>query len=189
MINILIYFEEDIVILAVVIGLILLAVLRFRLKASNIHIFFFSMFYIYICLLIKYTQFPIEYLPELVNRSMVFDSVNYIPFSNLDLKNSILNLILTIPFGFLLSFVIKISTKKILIWSIVLPIILEGSQLTIGLVLGQTLRIIDVNDIVFNYIGVLIGYAIFKFFVLFARKITDDQSTKNNAMITYVRQL
>lgn len=78
MINILIYFEEDIVILAVVIGLILLAVLRFRLKASNIHIFFFSMFYIYICLLIKYTQFPIEYLPELVNRSMVFDSVNYI---------------------------------------------------------------------------------------------------------------
>ena len=189
MINILIYFEEDIVILAVLIGLILLAVLRFRLKASNIYIFFFSMFYIYICLLIKYTQFPIEYFPELVNRSMVFDSVNYIPFSNIDLRNSILNIILTIPFGFLLRFVTKISTKKILIWSILLPIILEGSQLTIGLVLGQTLRIIDVNDIVFNYIGVLIGYALFKFFVLFARKITDDQSTKNNDMITYLRQL
>ena len=101
-----------------------------------------------------------------------WSSSNYIPFkemfryefgSRLFFKNVIGNMIMFLPYGFFASYFLKIDKKRmILILSIITSFTIEFTQLKIG-------RVFDIDDILLNVLGGLIGY----FLYIFLTKVQD----------------
>ncbi|PAE22506.1 hypothetical protein CHH80_00650 [Bacillus sp. 7504-2] len=182
-----IYFEEPIIILCTLIGISLILILRYKYKKSTIHLLFTSLFYIYICMLIKYTQFPITFLPDIMSKQSLEDVINIVPFINFmrSLTNYLLNILMTIPFGFLLPLIKKCNLKTIFLWSLILPIMLEGLQLLFALLKKYTERIVDINDAIMNGFGVLIGFIFYKVVRSLVKKILKNDKEKINPLIEY----
>lgn len=77
-------------------------------------------------------------------------------FSTMFFKNVIGNMIMFMPYGFFISYILKLDKKKIvLILSLLISITIEITQLIIG-------RVFDVDDILLNIIGGLVGYFIYR---------------------------
>jgi glycopeptide antibiotics resistance protein len=69
-----------------------------------------------------------------------------------------LNAILTLPFGFGLGAFYKPKWWKILIWALLTGLALEGIQLLVILVTGTFYHTVDINDVILNAMGVILGY-------------------------------
>lgn len=77
-------------------------------------------------------------------------------FSSMFFKNVIGNMIMFMPYGFFISYILKLDKKKIVfILSILVSLTIETTQLVIG-------RVFDVDDIILNVLGGLIGYFIYR---------------------------
>ena len=91
---------------------------------------------------------------------------NYIPFkemfryaigSRLFFKNVIGNMLMFMPYGFFIAYILKLrKTRHILLLSLIVSLTIESTQLMIG-------RVFDVDDIILNVLGGIIGFLIFKF--------------------------
>ncbi len=103
-----------------------------------------------------------------------WSTANFIPFkeitryafgSPLFYKNILGNLLLFIPFGIYSSYYIKTNKSYIIIiLSFIASLSIEVIQLLIG-------RVFDVDDIILNVIGGLIGFIIYKIFIKFENKL------------------
>ena len=97
--------------------------------------------------------------PNITMSKMEF-TVNLIPFIYMlsDLVNACLNVLLFVPFGFFLPMLWKEfrSIKRVALAGIVVTFFIEISQLFTG-------RATDIDDIITNSIGTLIGYFIVRF--------------------------
>lgn len=97
--------------------------------------------------------------PNIMMLQMEF-TVNLIPFIYMlsDLVNACLNVLLFVPFGFFLPMLWKEfrSIKRVALAGIVATFFIEISQLFTG-------RATDIDDIITNSIGTLIGYLIVHF--------------------------
>lgn len=91
---------------------------------------------------------------------------NFIPFkemfryefgSRLFFKNVIGNMIMFMPYGFFIGYFLKINKNKTaIILSIITSLTIELTQLKIG-------RVFDIDDILLNVFGGLIGFCMYKF--------------------------
>ena len=102
--------------------------------------------------------------------------INLIPFYNLiqDYKNHISmfssvkemveNIFLFIPFGFLYrySFQNKRSFKSIILRGFLLSLCIESVQLIYSLIIGFPIRYFDINDLMMNTLGVVLGLLLWK---------------------------
>lgn len=97
--------------------------------------------------------------PNITMLQMEF-TVNLIPFIYMlsDFVNACLNVLLFVPFGFFLPMIWKEfrSIKRVALAGIVATSFIEISQLFTG-------RATDIDDIITNSIGTLIGYFIVRF--------------------------
>ena len=150
----------------------IVAFLRVKQKKSTVYLLFFTVFYVYLYKVLDYTLFQFQslillrhFIPDLIlNGVATGKSFNLIPLITLtgeDLKTSLLNVLLMMPFGFGLPFITNVSVKGIVISGALLSIALELLQLLTGLMGGVTFRIADINDVIFNTVGVAIGYVLF----------------------------
>ena len=94
------------------------------------YIIVFTLFFTYMAEVLKYTQFPIclNVDMEELNRQCV----NYIPFHFLsieDIKIFVLTIIITVPFGFLVSILYKFDWRKIIVSGILFGAITEADIL------------------------------------------------------------
>lgn len=79
-------------------------------------------------------------------------------FSRLFFKNVVGNMIMFLPYGFFISYFLKLDkVKTIAILSIIVSLTIEFTQLLIG-------RVFDVDDIMLNIIGGVSGYIIYRIF-------------------------
>lgn len=167
------------------------AFLRFKLRKTFVYIFFFTIFFIYLAGVIKFTQFPI-YLSEYMRAEIgqtVWRDMNLIPLVALKyatLNTSLLNILLTIPFGFGLPFISNLRFRRVIIAGALFSIILEFLQLAIALFAGFTFRVVDINDVIFNTIGAAIGYALFVWFVRACRFAFNRWHIPQNAILRYI---
>ena len=133
---------------------------------------FFTIFYAYIVEVLDYTLFQFQslvllkyFMPDLIlNGQTAGKSINLIPLITLtpqDLKTSLLNILLLIPFGFGLPFVTNLRMKPIVVIGALFSIVIEFLQLITGLMAKITFRIADINDVIFNTLGVAVGYMLF----------------------------
>ncbi|WP_430510829.1 VanZ family protein [Gottfriedia solisilvae] len=176
---------------SIIIVLMILFVLRVKFKKDMVYLFFFSIMSIYLCYVLNYTQFPI-YVSETYRNLIGIHfsrNLNLVPLINLtkeDFETSLLNILMTIPFGFGLPFITKSTFKKIAIAGLFLGIILESLQGIIGLLNGYTLRIVDTNDLIFNFTGSLIGYGIFKLFSYLFKLSVKKANIKLNPLLKHI---
>ncbi|MEK5105093.1 VanZ family protein [Cytobacillus sp. FSL M8-0252] len=177
----------------IILGFVLLYLKKQRNK-SNMYLFFFSVFSFYIMNVAKYTIFPIEIGTEWVdylreNRSFS-SNINFIPFKEQDLNQTLLNILLSIPFGFGLSYIKKVvNLKTIVLAGLTFSFSIEMTQLIISLLIGYPYRIIDINDIMANALGAVIGYAAFLLFsklVILMVKKSLPENEKLSPFLLYI---
>lgn len=140
------------------------------------HFFYLSLF-IYFIGVISITLFPIP-----VNKALIQDIIkdgytinyNFIPFnsifsilSNNNVKSIIRllggNILMFIPLGYLIPMIFKSFSKfnKIVILGVASSFLIEFAQGFIAYIIGYRYRIVDVDDIILNTFGAIIGYLVF----------------------------
>lgn len=93
---------------------------------------------------------------------------NFIPFREIFrydfgsfkfMKNVVGNMIMFFPYGFFISYFLKLEKKNTIIYlTIIVSLSIEVTQLLIG-------RVFDVDDIILNICGGLLGYLMYRFLV------------------------
>lgn len=80
-------------------------------------------------------------------------------FSNLFFRNVIGNMLMFMPYGFFISYFLKLDKKKIiLLLSLIVSCTIEITQLIIG-------RVFDIDDIMLNVLGGLAGYCLYRLII------------------------
>lgn len=181
-------------------GLIWVGIVTFlRLKKSNAYLIFFTIFYVYIVKVLDYTLFQFQslivlkyFVPNLIlNGQTAEQAMNLIPFITLtpqDLKTSLLNILLLIPFGFGLPFITNYRMKKMVVIGALFSTCIELMQLITGFIAKMTFRVADINDVIFNTVGVAIGYILFVGFVRIYRPISDKWEISANPILRYIAE-
>ena len=117
--------------------------------------------------------------------------MNPIPLVSLtsqDLKTSLLNILLLVPFGFGLPFITNLRMKKIVVIGALFSIVIEFLQLVTGFMAKITFRIADINDVIFNTVGVIIGYILFVGFVRIYRHISHNWGISTKPILRYIAE-
>ena len=175
----------DFDLLTVLIGIVLyilicLIISRTR-KPSRPFYLFSTVFSIYIMVVIKLTLFPIIMIGLPENLS---SSINLVPFQREVSRSDLLNILMTIPFSIILPFVSKIRNLiKMSLIGFLLGFGIELLQLAeCALTGGFSSRVIDITDVICNFLGVVIGYFILYFISKVISKTPDE---KDNQLLTY----
>lgn len=160
------------IVFSAIIWLGMLLFLKLKKQKTAIYLLFFTIFFIYIYKVLDYTLFQFQSLlilkylvPNLIlNGQAHGKELNLIPLLTLtseDLKTSFLNVFLFLPFGFGLPFITNFRLKQISLAALLCSVLIELLQLSTGLLAQITFRIADINDVIFNTLGAIIGYLIF----------------------------
>lgn len=185
--------DFDIVIICIlfVVYLVTAAFLKFKSAKSNAYLVIYTFFFIYLSGVLKYTQFPIMLMNGNTLEQNVGSFINYVPLLNLDrgdIQTSVLNIILAMPFGILLPMMKRKSLKQMLAHGVLFGFLIELIQLLVALIVGFTLRTIDINDIIFNFIGVMAGYVIYHIFIHILKKLANKFSLPMDFLIRHLLQ-
>lgn len=121
-----------------------------------------TLMYIYLSMVLYVTLMPIiPSLPTIFNHP--YKAMSMIPFDDYlsgrgdTVRQIVLNVIMMIPFGFLLPIVKKQSLVTSLMWTFLLSLSIELIQPLIN-----SYRASDITDLITNTIGGLIGYLIYR---------------------------
>lgn len=145
-------------------------------KKNNRYLFYFSIMYLYICAVVKVTQFPIyasESMKAVIGGQNVWKEMNWIPFKTILEGLSVdifLNIIMTIPLGIGLPFLVRCSWKKVIIAGVIVGVLCETGQLLSALWVGFTFRHVNIDDVILNLTGTLLGYTLYKVFCYIFRQ-------------------
>lgn len=166
--------------LTVIIGTIIYILICFLIykKHKNEKIFyvFSTIMFIYFMQVAKLTLFPIVMIGLPSN---IANSINYIPFKGGINRTDIMNIIMTIPLGIGMPFITNIKNmKKSIFLGLSAGIIIETLQyLETFLTDGYTYRIIDINDIIFNFAGTVLGFLALYVFSHIFLKLKEENLT------------
>lgn len=141
----------------------LFMVQKFIKKPQKRIIYLFA--FLYGALVLRLTIFPIP--PQWDPNQFHGDYGNFIPFYDLKmgyggaLKDIILNILMTIPFGILAPYIKKAGLITTVISGAFLSIIIESTQMLMTFY-GSPYHAFDVTDIITNTAGSLIGYGFYQ---------------------------
>lgn len=182
-----------------VIGFALLAILLFlqwRKTRDLSRLVFVFLLGFYLLLVIRWTVFPIFIFPSRAMQGHFMDNVNLIPFHFgpgmpwvYALPGIVLNTLLTMPIGFVISFITRFRPRDLLWLVAAFGVGIEALQLLISLLLGYAYRSIDVNDVIFNSLGVLLGYGIFRLFAWLYTTLINKWNIQLKGLFLYVYKI
>lgn len=183
-----------------VVGLIWLGVSAFfylKQKKSYIYLLFFSIFYVYLVKVLDYTSYQYQSLILLnhftsglmLNGQTAEKSLNLVPLITLgreDVTTSLLNILLFLPFGFGLPFITTFRMRKVVLIGMLFSVGIESLQLISGRIGNITFRIADINDVIFNTLGVALGYMLFVGFIRIYRHVLGNRKVLANPILGYI---
>lgn len=184
------------------VGLIWLGIAAFLLlkkKKGLVYVLFFTIFYVYLFKVLDYTLIQFQsllllqhFVPDLMLRGIEAGrNVNFIPLITLtleDVKTSLLNVLFMMPFGFGLPLITNFRMKRVVVAGLLLSIGIEFLQLVTGFMANTTFRVADINDLIFNTIGVAIGYMLFVGFVRIYRRMFSNWKISANPILRYIAE-
>jgi glycopeptide antibiotics resistance protein len=184
------------------VGLIWLGIAAYLLlkkRKGFVYLLFFTIFYIYIYKVLDYTLIQFQsllllryFVPNLMLRGLEAGrTVNLIPLVTLrlvDVKTTLLNVLMMMPFGFGLPFVTNFRFKKVVTAGLLLSIVIEFLQFITGFVANTSFRIADINDVIFNTLGVAIGYILFVQFIRIYRHALRNWKIRTNPILRYIAE-
>lgn len=176
-----------------------LTYLRVKKKKSFAYLLFFSLFYAYIFMVLDYTLFRLQsllllkhFVPHLMLKGEeAGQAINLIPIVTLKLKDvqtSLLNILLFVPFGFGLPFITNLRIKKVVTVGALFSMTIELMQLLTGLLAKMTFRVADINDVIFNTAGVVVGYILFIGFVRIYRRVSRNWNISAHPILQYITE-
>lgn len=175
---------------------IILCIYQLKIKQkSNTYLLFLTIFYIYIMGVINVTQFPIIIHDDGSASSMreaIAANVYLMPFPDglsvnyLLSAPVVLNIVMTVPFGFGLSFIMTTNWRKIIIAGLLIGLTIEFLQFLVLIINRFHLRLVMMDDVMFNFIGVIIGYALFKLFARTYLQLVSNTHRNVNAVAQYI---
>ncbi|MBQ8134684.1 MAG: VanZ family protein [Clostridia bacterium] len=139
-----------------------------------------SLFILYITAVASITLFPIIVDPPMpftdkIIKLIPFSTISEMLLTNSDLETTFLqiggNIIMCIPFGAAIPFIIK--HKKwyhYLLIGLTFPVLIELTQLLISVSINSYYRTIDIDDVILNFLGIMIGYGIYKILPRFTKE-------------------
>ena len=144
----------------------------------------------------SFVQLEPFYALTYLHQHIHFDITDFSTYSNL-FRNSyfyqvIYNIFITIPFGIYLRYYFKCNFKKTLLFSFLLSLFFELTQLS-GLygIYPRPYRIFDVDDLITNTLGGILGYLVAPFvcFFLPSRDRIDEKAYKKGERVSFSRKL
>ena len=179
--------------------LAIVAFLRTEKKKTPVYLLFFTIFYIYLFKVLDYTLLQFQslllvqhFVPNLMVKGVAApESINLMPLVTLtgeDLRTSLLNILLMMPFGFGLPFITDYSFRRIVLTGVLFSVAIELLQLLTGLAAGMTFRIADINDVIFNSIGAAMGYLLFIGFMHIYLYISHKWELPPNSILQYIAE-
>lgn len=173
------------------------AFLRIRRRTGWIRLAFLTIFAVYVFKVLDYTLFQFQSLillrsfyPNLILQGQTDgQSLNLIPLITLtprDVKTSLLNILLLVPFGFGLPFISRLRTKGIVLAGALFSLAIEFLQLFTGWMAGTTFRIADINDVIFNTLGAAVGAILAVGFLRLCRFATRDREISSHPVVRYM---
>jgi len=132
----------------------------------------FTVFFVYGFKVLDYTLFQYQSLlllqhfePNLILNGVPDDErLNLVPVVTLessDLRTSLLNVAMMVPFGLGLPFLTRLRWRSAVAAGALVSVAIELLQLVTGMLGGITFRVADVNDVIFNAAGTGLGYLLF----------------------------
>lgn len=126
-----------------------------------------QMFFLYLCCVFALVFLP---LPDMKEAAMLTYKFQLIPLHSMadiakrptafNILQVAFNVVMTIPFGMYLRYYFKMSSKKVLMFSLALTAFIEIGQLTgLYFIFQGSYRLFDVDDLICNTLGGMIGYA------------------------------
>jgi len=155
-------------------GLVALLVIGWRQKLSWSYIIARALFWLYLLALVGLTLLPIPIPGSLDDRQpvgVILSRVNLIPFDfgglfnlhpNVIRHELVGNILLTVPLGLGLPFLAAIRPRVVPWLAVSVGLVIEAAQLLVSLAIGGAYRGVDINDVLLNAVGVLIGYGFFR---------------------------
>lgn len=156
---------------------ILLLIILIRKKTSLKKVVLGSLFYFYIIIILWITIFPIP-IHGLKEIGIIGGwNNNFIPFMwifdilsthnmSFIIKQIIGNILLFIPMGFFIALTWKNKNhfKKYLLIGFLCSVFIESLQYTISFLLGFNYRITDIDDVLLNTLGFVVGLFLYRLF-------------------------
>jgi glycopeptide antibiotics resistance protein len=179
--------------------LLILLIHTWRRNHSRPQLLFLGLFWFYLLLAIRQTLFPIfpgddwrqpfsEILSHINLRPFYFGGL-FGPLPHLARLEIIGNILLTVPFGFLLPLVMRIRARHLPWLLLIGGFGFETGQLIINLVFGGNFRSVDINDVILNTTGALVGYGLFRLFGLVIRLVSAHVSKAPTGLWAYVLEV
>lgn len=139
---------------------------------------------------------PFNFIKDIIsqyhNMSLSYNSPITCIVNNKAFLQVLFNFLMTVPFGMYLRYYFKFSLKKTILFSFLLSLFFELTQLS-GLYFfyPRSYRLFDVDDLFINTLGGVIGYFVIKPFykVLPDREEMDDESYKRGIKVSFLRKL
>lgn len=147
-------------------------------RAKPVDILLRTLGFIYFALVLAVTLFPIpvDSVEDFTNAGVEFRN-NFVPFksiidiissqpASIALRQVGGNVVLMMPLGFLVPLTYKrdIGWKKILCIGILFSFFIEVLQLIFSYMISFTYKITDVDDLLLNSLGAVVGYCFYKLF-------------------------
>jgi len=178
---------------------LILAVLRHR-KYSFSYLLCFGVFWVYLMLVVSATLFPIPIVngeaASWQSTKYIFARINLIPFDYsryyilnrryIFFREIAANILLTVPFGFGISFITWFRARHILWLAPAVGFGIETMQLALCLALGLYYRGVDISDALVNALGVYLGYSAFVVFSLVYTALTKHFQIEQKGLLAYV---
>lgn len=151
-------------------ALAVLLPLVWQWKHSFAYLLGFAIFWFYLLVVVGLTLFPLPLpLDGEARRSAeeILARVHLAPFyygRAVSLRRYFFrsemfaNVLMTIPFGLLFPWLSRVRWWAFLIVGAGIGLLIEGAQLAISLVVGLPYRVVDINDVLMNAAGAVIGY-------------------------------
>lgn len=138
---------------------------------------------------------PFNFISEIGSKTNLnFLSLSsYIKFLKTPVVYQLLfNIFLTVPFGIYLRYYFKRNIKEVIVFSLILSLFFEVTQLT-GLygLYPRAYRLFDVDDLIVNTLGGIIGYYLAPLFTFFlpSKESLDNKAIEDSRKVTIPRKL
>jgi len=138
---------------------------------------------------------PFGFIKDIINETSftLNDFSTYIKaFTEPCIYTVVLNIFMTIPFGMYLRYYFQCNKKRTLILSFLLSLFFELTQLTgLYFIYPYQYRVFDVDDLITNTLGGVIGYFVMGLFQQFlpTREELDEKSIKKGMVVSGLRRI
>lgn len=138
---------------------------------------------------------PFNFIKDILKESTITlnSPITYLTiFKTNAFYTTILNILMTVPFGIYLSYYFKCNLKQTVILSFFLSLFFEITQITgLYFIYRYPYRVFDTDDLIMNTLGGLLGYYLFPLFnkILPTREELDKESLKQGKKVSLLRRI